>query len=69
MKLKIMKVLKYYVNLYPCLLRYTPSIDIWSIRCIFAEMPSGKPLFPGKNKVHQLDVMTDLSKYDVREVI
>ncbi|RZC74837.1 hypothetical protein C5167_050314 [Papaver somniferum] len=39
---------------------YTPAIDIWSIGCIFAEMLSGKPLFPGKNVVHQLDLMTDL---------
>ncbi|KAG5014832.1 hypothetical protein JHK85_020968 [Glycine max] len=39
---------------------YTPAIDIWSIGCIFAEMLTGKPLFPGKNVVHQLDLMTDL---------
>ncbi|GFP86234.1 mitogen-activated protein kinase 9 [Phtheirospermum japonicum] len=40
--------------------KYTPAIDIWSIGCIFAEMLTGKPLFPGKNVVHQLDLMTDL---------
>ncbi|RCV26394.1 hypothetical protein SETIT_5G241700v2 [Setaria italica] len=40
--------------------KYTPAIDIWSIGCIFAEMLAGKPLFPGKNVVHQLDLMTDL---------
>ncbi|KAK9925768.1 hypothetical protein M0R45_023033 [Rubus argutus] len=40
--------------------KYTPAIDIWSIGCIFAEILSGKPLFPGKNVVHQLDLMTDL---------
>ncbi|RWR85614.1 mitogen-activated protein kinase 9-like protein [Cinnamomum micranthum f. kanehirae] len=39
--------------------KYTPGIDIWSIGCIFAEMLAGKPLFPGKNVVHQLDLMTD----------
>ncbi|CAN4098285.1 unnamed protein product [Withania somnifera] len=39
--------------------KYTPAIDIWSIGCIFAEMLTGKPLFPGKNAVHQLDLMTD----------
>ncbi|KAK2980451.1 hypothetical protein RJ640_028859 [Escallonia rubra] len=38
---------------------YTPAIDIWSIGCIFAELLTGKPLFPGKNVVHQLDIMTD----------
>ncbi|RRT66372.1 hypothetical protein B296_00007631, partial [Ensete ventricosum] len=41
-------------------LQYTPAIDIWSIGCIFAEMLTGKPVFPGKNVVHQLDLMTDL---------
>ncbi|XP_004486112.1 mitogen-activated protein kinase 15 [Cicer arietinum] len=39
--------------------KYTPAIDIWSIGCIFAELLTGKPLFPGKNVVHQLDIMTD----------
>lgn len=40
--------------------KYTPAVDIWSIGCIFAEVLGGKPLFPGKNVVHQLDLMTDL---------
>lgn len=42
------------------MLQYTPAIDIWSIGCIFAEVLTGRPLFPGKNVVHQLDLMTDL---------
>lgn len=41
-------------------MQYTPAIDVWSIGCIFAEVLTGKPLFPGKNVVHQLDLMTDL---------
>ncbi|XP_052177738.1 mitogen-activated protein kinase 19 isoform X2 [Diospyros lotus] len=40
--------------------KYTPAIDIWSIGCIFAEVLIGKPLFPGKSVVHQLDLITDL---------
>ncbi|KAK4786205.1 hypothetical protein SAY86_002894 [Trapa natans] len=40
--------------------KYTPAVDIWSIGCIFAEMLTGKPLFPGKNVVHQLELITDL---------
>uniref|UniRef100_A0A7N1A8J1 mitogen-activated protein kinase n=1 Tax=Kalanchoe fedtschenkoi TaxID=63787 RepID=A0A7N1A8J1_KALFE len=40
--------------------KYTPAIDIWSIGCIFAEMLTGKPLFPGNNVVQQLDLITDL---------
>jgi cyclin-dependent kinase len=34
--------------------RYTFSIDVWSIACIFVEMVSGKPLFPGANEQDQL---------------
>ncbi|PKA55135.1 Mitogen-activated protein kinase 12 [Apostasia shenzhenica] len=49
--------------------KYTPAIDIWSIGCIFAEMLTGKPLFPGKNVVHQLDLMTDLLGTPVAESI
>lgn len=41
-------------------LQYTPAIDIWSIGCIFAEVLTGKPLFPGKSVIHQLDLITDL---------
>ncbi|KAJ6886588.1 hypothetical protein NC651_027069 [Populus alba x Populus x berolinensis] len=40
--------------------KYTRAIDIWSIGCIFAEVLIGKPLFPGKSVVHQLDLITDL---------
>lgn len=40
--------------------KYTPAIDLWSIGCIFAEVLLGKPLFPGKSVVHQLDLITDL---------
>ena len=40
--------------------KYTPAVDIWGIGCIFAEVLLGKPLFPGKNVVHQLELITDL---------
>ncbi|CAF2057095.1 unnamed protein product [Brassica oleracea var. botrytis] len=40
--------------------KYTPAIDIWSIGCIFAEVLTGKPLFPGKSISHQLELITDL---------
>ena len=33
---------------------YSTSIDMWSIGCIFAEMVTAKPLFPGKNNDDQL---------------
>ncbi|XVE63281.1 hypothetical protein DITRI_Ditri07aG0007300 [Diplodiscus trichospermus] len=40
--------------------KYTPAIDMWSIGCIFAEVLTGKPLFPGKSVVHQLELITNL---------
>ncbi|MFS8032920.1 putative mitogen-activated protein kinase CMGC-MAPK family [Helianthus anomalus] len=49
--------------------KYTPAIDIWSIGCIFAEMLTGKPLFPGRNVVHQLELVTDLLGSPSPEII
>jgi mitogen-activated protein kinase 1/3/mitogen-activated protein kinase 6 len=36
---------------------YGKPIDIWSVGCIFAEMLRRKPLFPGKNTQHQLQLI------------
>ena len=33
---------------------YGTTVDMWSIGCIFAEMVSGKPLFPGNSETDQL---------------
>ena len=27
---------------------YTSAVDMWSVGCIFAELASGRPLFPGE---------------------
>merc|ERR1712226_1515840 len=32
-------------------------VDIWSVGCILAEMLRRKPLFPGKNTQHQLQLV------------
>jgi hypothetical protein len=32
-------------------------VDIWSAGCIFGELLGRKPLFPGKNFVHQLNLI------------
>jgi len=39
---------------------YTKSIDMWSVGCIFAELIARKPLFPGKNHVDQLNLITSI---------
>lgn len=49
--------------------KYSPAIDVWSIGCIFAEILLGKPLFPGRNVVHQLELITDLLGTPDQEVI
>jgi len=39
---------------------YSYAIDIWSIGCILAELLIRKPLFPGHNTQHQLDLIIDV---------
>jgi cyclin-dependent kinase len=34
--------------------KYSLAVDMWSVACIFAEMVSGKPLFPGDSEIDQL---------------
>ncbi|KAG6450664.1 cyclin-dependent kinase-like 4 [Manduca sexta] len=34
--------------------RYGPEVDIWAIGCLFAEMFTGDPLFPGDSDIDQL---------------
>ena len=33
---------------------YSTSVDTWSLGCIFAEMVTRKPLFPGDSEIDQL---------------
>ncbi|KAF6166758.1 hypothetical protein GIB67_005634 [Kingdonia uniflora] len=39
--------------------KYTTSIDIWLIVCIFMEVIKREPLFPGKDYVQQLRLITE----------
>ena len=41
---------------------YTAAIDIWSVGCILGEMMTGQPLFPGKDYVHQLRLITEVKE-------
>jgi serine/threonine protein kinase len=36
------------------------AIDVWAVGCILAEMLSGRPLFPGRDYSHQLDLILDV---------
>jgi len=40
--------------------KYTTAIDVWAVGCIFAELVLRRPLFPGRDVFHQLDLITDL---------
>ena len=39
---------------------YTKAIDVWSVGCIFAELLGRKPLFPGDDYIHQLQIISDV---------
>ncbi|KAI3441769.1 uncharacterized protein J3R85_001801 [Psidium guajava] len=39
---------------------YTAAIDIWSVGCILGEIVTRQPLFPGRDYVHQLRLITEL---------
>ncbi|PSS29768.1 hypothetical protein PHLCEN_2v2916 [Hermanssonia centrifuga] len=49
--------------------KYDVAVDIWSAGCIFAEMLEGKPLFPGKDHVHQFSIITELLGTPPEDVI
>ncbi|KAK9702687.1 Protein kinase domain [Popillia japonica] len=36
---------------------YTPSVDLWAVGCIIAEMLTRKPLFPGETDIEQLAIV------------
>lgn len=39
---------------------YTSSIDVWSVGCILGELLLRRPLFPGENYLHQLQLITEI---------
>jgi len=38
---------------------YTKAIDVWSVGCILGEILGRKPLFPGRDYLHQLQMIID----------
>jgi len=44
---------------------YTAAIDIWSMGCILGEIMTQQPLFPGKDYVHQLRLITEVCDFEI----
>ncbi|XP_039118819.1 mitogen-activated protein kinase 1-like [Dioscorea cayenensis subsp. rotundata] len=42
---------------------YTAAMDVWSVGCIFMELMQRKPLFPGKNIVHQMCLLLEVKLF------
>ncbi|KAL5225657.1 hypothetical protein ABZP36_012296 [Zizania latifolia] len=40
--------------------QYTAAIDVWSVGCILAEIVTRQPLFPGRDYIQQLKLITEL---------
>jgi cyclin-dependent kinase 12/13 len=40
--------------------KYGPEIDMWSVGCIFAELLTTKPVFPGKDEADQMSKIVDI---------
>ncbi|XP_041982297.1 cyclin-dependent kinase-like 4 isoform X2 [Aricia agestis] len=40
--------------------RYGPEVDIWAVGCLFAEMLTGDPLFPGDSDIDQLALIVKI---------
>jgi len=40
--------------------RYSHALDMWSVACIFAELAGRRPLFPGKDFIEQLHLISNV---------
>lgn len=42
--------------------RYSKPSDLWAIGCIMGELSDGKPLYPGRDQIDQLYLITKVKK-------
>ena len=40
---------------------YSAAIDVWSVGCIFMELINRQPLFPGRDHMHQMRLITEVT--------
>ena len=43
---------------------YSAAIDVWSVGCIFMELINRQPLFPGRDHMHQMRLITEVPPSD-----
>lgn len=41
--------------------KYTFGVDMWSCGCILGELLTGRPIFPGKSTMNQLDLIFEVT--------
>lgn len=46
---------------------YSPSVDVWSVGCVFAEILLRKPCFEGRVELHQLGLIFELTGVPTEE--
>ncbi len=49
--------------------KYGPEIDMWSVGCIFAELLTTKPIFPGKNEIDQMGKISDVMGFPTEKTM
>jgi mitogen-activated protein kinase 15 len=40
--------------------KYSKAVDMWSVGCILGELLIGRPLFPGKSSLNQIQLILDM---------
>eukprot|EP00735_Rhodelphis_limneticus_P014482 TRINITY_DN8513_c0_g1::TRINITY_DN8513_c0_g1_i1::g.3376::m.3376 TRINITY_DN8513_c0_g1::TRINITY_DN8513_c0_g1_i1::g.3376 ORF type:complete len:373 (-),score=46.77,sp/Q54QB1/ERK2_DICDI/62.05/3e-152,Pkinase/PF00069.20/1.5e-73,Pkinase_Tyr/PF07714.12/2.5e-32,Kinase-like/PF14531.1/8e+02,Kinase-like/PF14531.1/0.0021,APH/PF01636.18/28,APH/PF01636.18/0.41 TRINITY_DN8513_c0_g1_i1:142-1260(-) len=48
---------------------YTKGVDMWSIGCILGELILGKPIFPGRSTIQQLEKIVEVTGVPTKEDI
>ena len=49
--------------------QYSTPIDMWGVGCIFYEMASGRPLFPGSTVEDELHLIFKVREHLLRELV
>lgn len=44
--------------------QYTAAIDVWSVGCILGEIITRQPLFPGRDYIQQLKLITEVGLFN-----